>query len=392
MKRVIALILTLTTLLFTTISINATETNEETSPLTYSKENPKSLEISAPSAILIEATTGTVLYYKNQTEKRSPASVTKIMTLLLVCEALESERIKSTDTVIISEYAASMGGSQVFLEEGESFTVEELLKCTVIASANDAAVALAELICGTEGNFVAEMNKRAKELGMSNTNFENVSGLDDTTTAHLTSAEDIAIMSRELIKYDIILKYSSLWQDSIRNGEFQLTNTNRLVRFYDGCNGLKTGSTDKAGFCVSASAKRDGMQLIAVIMGAETRDLRNTDARALLDFGFATYGLFKMNEEILESVRVKNGTVNSIIVKSYPFACVVSKSDAKKVEKFFEIPESITAPFSADKVIGKIQFKIGDDLIGTTDIYTTQPMKSIGFWELFLKMVRSVLK
>ena len=392
MKRVIALILTLTTLLFTTISINATETNEDTSPLTYSKENPKSLEISAPSAILIEATTGTVLYYKNQTEKRSPASVTKIMTLLLVCEALESERIKSTDTVIISEYAASMGGSQVFLEEGESFTVEELLKCTVIASANDAAVAIAELICGTEGNFVAEMNKRAKELGMSNTNFENVSGLDDTTTAHLTSAEDIAIMSRELIKYDIILKYSSLWQDSIRNGEFQLTNTNRLVRFYDGCNGLKTGSTDKAGFCVSASAKRDGMQLIAVIMGAETRDLRNTDARALLDFGFATYGLFKMNEEILESVRVKNGTVNSIIVKSYPFACVVSKSDAKKVEKFFEIPESITAPFSADKVIGKIQFKIGDDLIGTTDIYTTQPMKSIGFWELFLKMVRSVLK
>ena len=392
MKRVIALILTLTTLLFTTISINATETNEETSPLTYSKENPKSLEISAPSAILIEATTGTVLYYKNQTEKRSPASVTKIMTLLLVCEALESERIKSTDTVIISEYAASMGGSQVFLEEGESFTVEELLKCTVIASANDAAVALAELICGTEGNFVAEMNKRAKELGMSNTNFENVSGLDDTTTAHLTSAEDIAIMSRELVKYDIILKYSSLWQDSIRNGEFQLTNTNRLVRFYDGCNGLKTGSTDRAGFCISASAKRDGMQLIAVIMGAETRDLRNADARALLDFGFATYGLFKMNEETLESVRVKNGTANSTIVKSKPFACVVSKSDAKKVEKFFEIPESITAPFSADKVIGKIQFKIGDDLIGTTDIYTTNPMESIRFWELFLKMVRSVLK
>ena len=392
MKRAIALILTMTTLLLTTISINATETNEATSPLTYSIENPKSLEVSAPSAILIEATTGTVLYYKNQTEKRSPASVTKIMTLLLVCEALESKRIKSTDTVIISEYAASMGGSQVFLEEGESFTVEELLKCTVIASANDAAVALAELICGTEGNFVAEMNKRAKELGMSNTNFENVSGLDDTTTTHLTSAEDIAIMSRELIKYDIILKYSSLWQDSIRNGEFQLTNTNRLVRFYDGCNGLKTGSTDKAGFCISASAKRDGMQLIAVIMGAETRDLRNADARALLDFGFATYGLFKMNEEILESVRVKNGTANSIIVKSYPFACVVSKSDAKKVEKFFEIPESITAPFSADKVIGKIQFKIGDDLIGTTDIYTTQPMKSIGLWELFLKMVRSVLK
>ena len=393
MKRAIALILALTTLLLATIFIDAATTaNEEISPLTYSKENPKNLEISAPSAILIEATTGTVLYYKNQAEKRSPASVTKIMTLLLVCEALENERIKSTDTVIISEYAASMGGSQVFLEEGESFTVEELLKCTVIASANDAAVALAELICGTEGNFVAEMNKRAKELGMGNTNFENVSGLDDTTTAHLTSAEDIAIMSRELIKYDIILKYSSLWQDSIRNGEFQLTNTNRLVRFYDGCNGLKTGSTDKAGFCVSASAKRDGMQLIAVIMGAETRDLRNADARALLDFGFSTYGLYQKDEEILESVRVKNGTSNNVIVKSKPFACVVSKSDLKKVEQFFEIPESITAPFSADKVIGEIKFKIGDNLIGSTDIYTTEPMERIGFWKLFLKMIESILK
>ena len=285
-----------------------------------------------------------------------------------------------------------MGGSQVFLEEGESFTVEELLKCTVIASANDAAVAIAELISGTEGNFVAEMNKRAKELGMNNTNFENVSGLDDTTTAHLTSAEDIAIMSRELLEHDIILKYSSLWQDSIRNGEFQLTNTNRLVRFYDGCNGLKTGSTDKAGFCVSASAKRDGMQLIAVIMGAETRDLRNADARALLDFGFATYGLYQMDEKTLESVRVKNGTANNVIVKSKHFACVVSKPDVKKVEQFFEIPESITAPFSADKAIGRIKFKIGDDVIGSTNIYTTQPMESIGFWELFLKMVRSVLK
>ena len=391
MKRVIALILTLTTLLLSTIFINAGEANEKMSLLIYGKENPANLQISAPSAILIEATTGTVLYYKNQTERRSPASVTKIMTLLLVCEALESERIKSTDTVIISGYAASMGGSQVFLEEGESFTVEELLKCTVIASANDAAVALAELISGTEGNFVAEMNKRAKELGMNNTNFENVSGLDDTTAAHLTSAEDIAIMSRELIKYDIILKYSSLWQDSIRDGEFQLTNTNRLVRFYDGCNGLKTGSTDKAGFCISASAKRDGMQLIAVIMGAETRDLRNADARALLDFGFANYGLYQKDEGTLESVRVKNGTSNSIIVKSMPFACVVKKSDLKKVEEFFEIPESITAPFGADKVIGEIKFKIDDNVIGSTNIYTTKSMESIGFWALLLKMVKSVL-
>ena len=174
----------------------------------------------------------------------------------------------------------------------EEMTVEELLKCTVIASANDAAVALAEHVAGSEDAFVAEMNKRAAELGMKNTKFENVTGLDDTTKEHLTSAEDIAIMSMELIKYDIITKYSSLWQDSIRDGEFTLTNTNRLVRFYEGCNGLKTGSTDKAGFCVSASAKRGNMQLIAVIMGAPTRDERNADARALLDYGFSTYALW----------------------------------------------------------------------------------------------------
>jgi D-alanyl-D-alanine carboxypeptidase (penicillin-binding protein 5/6) len=313
------------------------------------------------------------------------------MTLLLVCEALETERINPDDNVVISEYAASMGGSQVFLEEGESFTVEELLKCTVIASANDAAVALAELIHGTEGNFVAEMNKRAKELGMKNTNFENVSGLDDSTTAHLTSAEDIAIMSRELIKYDIILKYSSLWQDSIRNGAFQLTNTNRLVRFYDGCNGLKTGSTDKAGFCISATAKRDGMQLIAVIMGAPTRDLRNADARALLDFGFATYGLYQKDEAILESIRVKGGVADSVIIKSAPFACVVNKSDVKKVEEYFEIPESIEAPFDAGGIIGNIKFTIGDTPIGYTQIYTSQPVQRIGFWQLFLKMIKNIL-
>ena len=391
MKKAIALILSLTTLLLLTITTNATDEPNGTSVLIYNKENPSNLEISAPSAILIEATTGTVLYYKNQEQKRSPASVTKIMTLLLVCEALETERINPDDNVVISDYAASMGGSQVFLEEGESFTVEELLKCTVIASANDAAVALAELIHGTEGNFVAEMNKRAKELGMKNTNFENVSGLDDSTTAHLTSAEDIAIMSRELIKYDIILKYSSLWQDSIRNGAFQLTNTNRLVRFYDGCNGLKTGSTDKAGFCISATAKRDGMQLIAVIMGAPTRDLRNADARALLDFGFATYGLYQKDEAILESIRVKGGVADSITIKSAPFACVVNKSDVKKVEEYFEIPESIEAPFDAGGIIGNIKFTIGDTPIGYTPIYTSQPVQRIGFWQLFLKMIKNIL-
>ena len=217
------------------------------------------LPLSAKSAILIEAKSGTVLYSKNAHEALPPASVTKVMTLLLVSEAIADGSIALEDVVTVSQNAASMGGSQIFIKEGEEFTVEELLKSAVIASANDAAVALAELVAGSESAFVTMMNERASELGMKNTSFENATGLDDSVTKHLTSAYDIALMSRELIKHPIILKYSNVWQDSIRNGEFVLTNTNRLVRYYSGCTGLKTGSTDKAGFCVSATAERDGM-------------------------------------------------------------------------------------------------------------------------------------
>lgn len=391
MKRSIALVLIITVLISSVLPLNIAAESSASSPLTYGIKNPTELEISAPSAILVEAETGAVLYCKNQTERRSPASVTKIMTLLLVCEALDREQIMLDDTVVISEYAASMGGSQVFLEEGESFSVEELIKCTVIASANDAAVALAELVAGNEASFVAKMNARASELGMRNTRFENVSGLDDTTTEHLTSAEDIAIMSRELIKYDVILKYSSLWQDSIRNGEFQLTNTNRLVRFYDGCNGLKTGSTDKAGFCISVTAKRDGMQLIAVIMGANTRDARNADARALLDYGFATYALYHKDVQEIEAVRIRGGSEDSVMTYSGRFACVVKKAELKTVEELYHIPDYVTAPLEEHTVVGKIEFKIGSDVIGSTDIYTKQPVERIGFFELFLKIINNLL-
>ena len=355
-------------------------------------ENPAGLEITAASAMLIEAKTGTVLYCKNEQEKRSPASVTKIMTLLLVCEALSEEKIKPDDMVLVSAYAASMGGSQVFLEEGESFTVEELIKCTVIASANDAAVALAELISGNEGNFVAEMNKRAVELGMKNTTFENVTGLDDTTKNHLTSAEDIAIMSQELLKHDIILKYSSLWQDSIRNGEFTLTNTNRLVRFYDGCNGLKTGSTDKAGFCISASAKRDNMQLIAVIMGADSRDIRNAEARALLDYGFSNFALYEKEERSLENVRVKGGVSDSTPVYAESFSLVVKRGDIKKIEEFYEIPETVSAPLTKGEGIGKITFKIADQVLGESNICVEEDVVRINFFTLLKKIIKNVLK
>ena len=391
MKKFVSIILIIGIILLLPL-VSAAENEAASSALNYAYENPEGLEITAASAMLIEAKTGTVLYCKNGEEKRSPASVTKIMTLLLVCEAIASEKIALDDTVTVSAYAASMGGSQVFLEEGEEFTVEELLKCTVIASANDAAVALAELISGNEGNFVAEMNKRAAELGMKNTSFENVTGLDDTTANHLTSSEDIAIMSKELIKHDIILKYSSLWQDSIRNGEFTLTNTNRLVRFYDGCNGLKTGSTDKAGFCVSASAKRGNMQLIAVIMGAETRDVRNAEARALLDYGFANYALFESAERDVEAVRVKGGVTDNVNCFGENFACVVKRTDIKKVEEFFEIPETVDAPVEKNGKIGKITFKIGDETIGECGIYAKNDVSRINFGELLIKLLKNVMK
>ena len=349
------------------------------------------LPLSAKSAILIEAKSGTVLYSKNAHEALPPASVTKVMTLLLVSEAIADGSIALEDVVTVSQNAASMGGSQIFIKEGEEFTVEELLKSAVIASANDAAVALAELVAGSESAFVTMMNERASELGMKNTSFENATGLDDSVTKHLTSAYDIALMSRELIKHPIILKYSNVWQDSIRNGEFVLTNTNRLVRYYSGCTGLKTGSTDKAGFCVSATAERDGMYLIAVIMGSPTREDRNTAARALLDYGFATYGLYTDPEAELENVPVKRGLCEDVTVYSKGFSALVSKSDLKKIEKHYEIPASLTAPITAGAKIGEIIYTLGESEIGRTDICATSDVGKIGLGRVFLILLERII-
>ncbi len=355
-----------------------------------SAENNTSLNIEAKSAVLMEASSGAVLYAKNENAAYSPASVTKIMTLLLAAEALAEGCFALTDTVSISEYAASMGGSQVFLKEGERISVEELFKCTVIASANDAAVALAELVAGSEDAFVQKMNSRAIELGLKSTNFENVTGLDDTVTNHVSSAMDIAVMSRELIKHDVILSYSSLWQDSIRNGEFTLTNTNRLVRFYDGCNGLKTGSTDKAGYCISATAKRNGMQLIAVIMGAETRDIRNNMARELLDFGFANYATYIQNEYMLEQIPVRFGAVDEIMVYSKPFSAVIDKAYVNKIEKKYVIPEYLEAPVSEYAPIGKVEYYLNGNKMGESPIYAKENVDRIGYFGLFCRLLSKI--
>ena len=349
------------------------------------------LDISAKSACLIEASTGKILYASDEHSAASPASITKVMSLLLVCEAIRDGACSLSDTVTVSPFAASMGGSQVFLEEGERFTVEELIKCAVIASANDAIVALAEFISGSEKAFASKMNEKARELGLKNTAFENSTGLDDTTTNHYSSAYDIAVMSSELIKYDIILKYSSTWQDSIRNGEFTLTNTNRLVRYYDGCNGLKTGSTDKAGYCLSATAKRGHMQLVAVVMGAESREQRNVDARALLDYGFSNFALFSEEERYLENIDILRATVDTLPAYAKKFSVVVPKGKVDAIEITYDIPESVVAPINRGTVIGKITYELDDVCIGESDIYFEDSVSEVQIWDLIIRLLLRML-
>lgn len=391
MKKFFIVLLALTLLTSLELPIYAKNVQKSGAEDAVITEQAKTdLGLNVKGAYLIEAKTGKVLYSENEFLSASPASVTKIMTLLLVCEALESGKIKLDDTVTVSEYAASMGGSQVFLEEGERMSVEELIKCTVIASANDAAVALAELVAGSEEAFVRSMNRRAAELGLKATSFENTTGLDDTTVNHYSCAADIAKMSRELIKHDIILKYSGLWQDTIRDGSFTLTNTNRLVRYYDGCNGLKTGSTDKAGYCVSTTAKRGNMQLIAVIMGAESRDARNAAARKLLDYGFASYALFEAEKRLIENVPVLAGTCDFIPVISGEYSTVIEKGKSSQVELIYEIPETLTAPITEGDVIGKIIYKLDGEQIGQSDILAGASVEKIDFLGIFWRIISRI--
>lgn len=345
--------------------------------------------LDARSAILIEANTGTVLYEKNADEALPPASVTKVMTLLLVMEAVDSGMIKLSDSVVVSERAAAMGGSQIYLEIGEVMSVEDLIKSVVIASANDAALALAEHIYGSEDAFVAKMNEKAKELNMKNTNFENTNGLDDTTKRHLISARDIAIMSAELIvKHPSILNYTTIWQDTIRNGEFTLSNTNKLVRFYPGANGLKTGSTAKAKFCISASAKRDGLQLIAVVMGSSTKDSRNAIAKQLFDFGFANFTYLKTFGDNNITTKLNYGTKQSIKCGYDEFSYLHKKSGNINIEKEIIIKNSLNAPISKGDVVGEVVYKINNQEVGKADIYALESVKKIGYIDILKKILK----
>jgi D-alanyl-D-alanine carboxypeptidase (penicillin-binding protein 5/6) len=313
------------------------------------------------------------------------------MTLLLVMEAVESGNVKLDDTVTASAYASSMGGSQIFLKEGEQMSLEDMLKSVIIASANDCAVALAEHIAGSESVFVARMNERAQQLGMKNTNFENTNGLDDTSKNHVTSARDIALMSAELIKHETILKYSSIWMDTVRGGEFGLTNTNRLVRFYRGCTGLKTGSTSKAGFCISATAKRDEMHLVCVIMGAETRDIRNAEAQKLLDWGFANYGVYRHEPEALPELKVNGGVLDGVPVGYSAFSCVIEKGAVNKIRCEITLPENISAPVKKGDEVGKAVFTLDGKEIGSVPIIAECDVERIGFWGLWWRILGKFL-
>lgn len=344
-------------------------------------------DVDAVSAVLMDSKTGTVLYEKNADEALPPASVTKIMTLLLVMEAINAGTL-SLDTMIqASENAASMGGSQIFLKVGEEMRAEDLIKSVVIASANDAAVALAEYVAGSEEGFVNKMNERAKELGMNNTHFENTNGLDDSVQNHVTSARDIGIMSRELLKHPKILEYSTTWMDTIRDGAFGLTNTNRLVRFYKGATGLKTGSTSKAKFCISATAQRDGLHLIAVIMASPTRDTRNEAAKKLLDWGFANYALYTRPEADMGEINILGGIKNYCSLESKGFEKMLSKGDEKKVTEEIILEEKIPAPVKTGDKIGTIVLKLDGEEIGSVDICASEDVDKISYFGILKKML-----
>lgn len=348
-----------------------------------------SMSIDCKSAILMEAETGKVLYSQNQDQALPPASVTKIMTLLIVMEAIEEGRISYDDIVVASANACSMGGSQIYLEQGERMSVEDLLKSVIIASANDAAVALAEHVAGTEEEFVKAMNDKAKELGMKNTCFENTNGLDDTTQNHLTSAMDIAIMSRELIKHKKITEYSSIWMDTIRSGAFGLTNTNRLVKYYEGATGLKTGSTSKAGFCISATATRNGMTLIAVIMGSSSRDARNSAAVALLNYGFSNFALFR-NQPYCGSMTVVKGKLSECEIREDQLLTVVNKKELSKITKEITLDSEIAAPIKRGTQVGTATYTVDGKVIGSSKITVVNNVERISFVDLVIKMLSKI--
>lgn len=357
---------------------------------TVKGEEIKTGSIDAKSYILIEQTSGRVLSEMNPDEKLPIASVTKIMTMLLIMESIESGVISFDDMVTVSDNAMSYGGSTMFLETGEQLSVSDMLKGIAVASANDGCVAMAEHLSGSEAAFVDKMNEKAKELGMVNTHFKNTNGLDEE--GHYSSARDVAIMSRELLKYNKITQYTSIWMDELRGGKFQLANTNKLIRFYNGANGLKTGSTSEALCCLSASAKRDNMQLIAVVLGSPTSEKRFSSAKALLDYGFANYKVDKLvesNEKICEA-EVVNGTQKTVDAVADESKWRLSeKSSPKDINKRVFINEDLIAPINAGDIIGAVEYIVDDKVIDKVNLRASVDVHKKTYIQILAELVGS---
>lgn len=337
-------------------------------------------QTSAKSVLLMEHSTGKVLFENNADEQLPIASVTKIMTMLLICEALDEGKITMEDMVSVSERAMSMGGSTMFLATGEELSVYEMLKGIAVASANDGCVAMAEYISGSVEGFVDEMNKKAQELGMQNTNFVNTNGLDDDN--HYSSARDVALMSRELLRHERIFEFTTIWTDKMHDGQYDLANTNKLIRFYQGANGLKTGSTSKAQCCISATAKRNDMQLIAVVLGAPTSNERFADARALLDYGFANYSVDKpvsVGEEVCIVPVVKGRKETLSVCAKNDFSYLASKGNKAECEKEIILPEEINAPVEKGQVVGNMVFRADGEEIGEIELVAGEDIAKKSF-------------
>ncbi len=352
------------------------------------------LEVPGKSALLMDVATGTVLFESNSHEKLAPASVTKVMTMLLIMEAIDSGRIGWNDTVTASEAAAAKGGSQVYLKVGETMTVAEMVKSIAVSSANDCACAMAEHIAGSETAFVAMMNQRAAELGMTDTHFVNCTGLDDSEDAkeHLTCAHDIALMSRELmLNHPDIKQYTTIWMDTVRNGAFGLSNTNKLVRFYPGATGLKTGFTSAAGYCLSATAQRDGMELIAVVMGCETSQDRFNACKAMLDHGFANYTVVSPQLSGPLTVNVELGRAKEVPVEpGQSGAMLIDKAHKNSVTTDIKLDESVTAPVSKGQKLGVMTIRAGEQILLQVPMVASTPVERLSFGDIFLQVLRTL--
>lgn len=382
MKKIICVMLCL---MMVVLPVSVTASAAETMPV----------EVKAKAAVLMDQTTGRILMKMNEHEKLYPASVTKIMALLLVMEAIDNNKIQLTDIVTTSPVAASKGGSQIWLKEGEQMSVDELLRATAVYSANDACTALGEYIAGSDEGFVVMMNERAAELGMKNTHFENCTGLDDDTENHLTTAYDIALMSRELMKHELIKEYTTIWMDSLRDGKTELVNTNKLIRFYNGATGLKTGTTNKAGCCVAATATRDGTSLIAVVMGADNSTDRFEGAKAMLNWGFANYSTItpEIDQSLIKDVNVLKGE-ERVLTPQIPYttSVIIPKGREKDLVSTVQMAATVEAPVESNQTLGTVTVSLDGEVLGKYNLTAPHYVDRLSFATVFCRLLSVLCK